>query len=219
MLSEIVSALAAAGYEELAQHIATSNYHKLVGKDIWGKEGKAHYYADVVRIEQFPPGGKTRGKKTGVISVSHDRDPSREGSTVMGFLHDIAKYIHKKSWADLVKWIKFEVTERRKAGEYISIDESQQKAVDAPNPVVELNSPKDFTNIKKVKVKFDTQGREITLGDLNDKINEPRAVTMGPRAYDKALQTLGDWQGLAYRDILVFWGKNKIKYHDWLAMD
>lgn len=217
MKREVVAALMQAGRTDLANAVG---YHRvvswggLIGKTTWGKEARLHVYTDSLTLEQYPPGGKTRGVMTGVARMSWWRG-AVDNNDILNLVIDLAKAVKSQPWTRLTGMLMTGYKRIKPNNTHLELEFSKQKAVRAPQPVQQTYTP--FTNAKKVAVTF--QRDAVTLADLTDLNNEPRAFTQGPRAFKLALKTLGDWRELSFHEILSFWGQNKIKYHSYMGMD
>jgi hypothetical protein len=219
---EIIATLLRQGRPDLANKMATA-YHPLVGTTIWGKDSTIHFWVGVARLEEYRP-DKPRGKKAKVIEISEWDDALKRDPDFQKPLKQFLSALKSKSWKQA--WPTFkQAIDKHNAGnkqEYrgeIKVTERDQRGIDAPAPLDELNAPKNYVNKFKVKINVDPREKAVHLEDMNDKANEPRAFTQGPTAFKTAAATFDEWKDLKYREILSWWGKNKIKYHDYLAMD
>jgi len=221
---EIIATLLKAGRTDLANVIAhqvRANDHKYLGEDIWGKFAKVHVWRNALTVDEYPPGGKIRGKTArtlhydfylyankddGIKQVNDMLDELVKGAPVMPYDKLVAIV---KLWADKIS--------NGRGSE--NITERVQKAVNAPNPVAHEGTPKPQQNSKGVHIQFDERDRSITLKDTNDKFNEPTCYTKGPNAYKAALQTFSEWQDMTFSDIQNYWQKAGIRSHFYCAMD
>jgi len=191
--------------------------HPLIGRDVWGKHAMFHVYNGSIRLEEYAP-EKARGKQTGVYVLMWNAAHGEIPEPVDELLTQLTKDIKSKPFQALMSVLKAGVASL-KGKASVSENENQQRAIDAPNPVQHLNIAKEFKNSKGVKIEVDPRDKKVNLADTLDTMNEPRAMTQGVQAFQKAVESISQWKDLDYHEILNLWGKLAIKYHDWLAMD
>jgi hypothetical protein len=185
---------------------------ELVGQDIWGKEAFVHFYRGSLRVEQYPPGGKTRGVKTGV-AVYYDFDMRMNAASVKALL-GFAKAVKQKPYQKLVEMLRDMSAQH--GGHF---EEHQQRGVDAPNRAAEKKLPKSGKNQKDVTIGIDGRAKTVTIEDLTDQNNLPRAFTQGPRAFQLAIKTYADWKNGSMGQIMEVWRSAGVKYHYYMGMD
>jgi hypothetical protein len=185
---------------------------ELVGQDIWGKYAMVHFFRPSLRLEEYPPGGKTRGVKVG-IATYWDYD-AHFTPALFSDLKQFAKAVKTQPYAKLVEMLR-KMTKDHGA----HFETSQQRGVDAPNPKKMAEMPKGGRNSADVEIDIRGKEREILLQDLRDRNNMPRAFTQGPRAFELALKHYPRWKDMSFYDITRVWNQVGVKYHSYMGMD
>jgi hypothetical protein len=222
---QVISILVKAGRTDLADFVARTGtqrvhaMHPFVGKDVWGKYAMFHCYNGSITLEEYAP-EKPRGKQTGVFVLMWMASHGEIPEPVEAILKQLIADIKSKPFAQLVSTLKAGVaSQSRNFAIHLQADERKRKAIEAPSLVEHLGMPKEFENGKKVKVSISHRDRQVVISDLADKANEPRCMTQGPQAFQRALETYNQWKDLDFHGIMDTWGKLKIKSHYWCAMD
>lgn len=216
---QILGNLIRANRRDLARTVATTivgaDVHKLVGNTYWGKDAKAHFFNNSVRLEQIPQ-GKRRGVTTTHMTLYFPNDLRRVEGEVADKLMEFAKAVKNTPWKRLSGMLIAIHNLDKAAGGNSQINVKKQKGVHAPDPG-QAELPKPAVNQHNVWV--DMTGDAVTIRDDTDQNNLPTAFTQGPRAYKMALKIRDQWADKPFREILTIWQKNRIKYHHYMAMD
>lgn len=197
-------------------HLVEADMYKLVGKTFWGKAAKVHFFNSSIRMEEIPEGAR-RGKQTSVMVLYlNSKDwRSLEGSAPAK-IEKFVKAVKTEPFKRLAGMLVQIYNDMKAEGVRVDLDVNKQKAVHAPDSM-QLELPEPAVNPKGVWI--DMTGDAVSLRDTTDRNNDPSAFTQGPKAYRLALKLRAKWERLGFREILQFWIANRIKFHDYLAMD
>lgn len=217
----VIATLLRSGRRDLAESVAKEvvvAWGDIIGKTVFGKEAQVRCFDGLLKAEQYPPGGKTRGVLTGVAELSWWRPALKEDGRVYDEVHTIMEAAKTAPWTKITGMMMAAFKRLKPTESTLNLQFKKQKAVRAPTPTPKLGTMERwFTNKHQVAVSIERDA--VRLKDLTDKNNEPAAFTQGPKAYKKALETIGDWRDLSMHDIMDAWNKSGIKYHYYMAMD
>ena len=214
----IISVLLRSRRPDLANAVAqmtTGTNLRHGGEDLWGKDARLQVYSSGLKIEEYPPGGKIQGQKTRIIEFAWGQTNDESVILIGGMLDQLTKDIQVAPFEKLSALVKLWA---EKITGHQAVRESEQRAIDAPNPMEHGKAPPPHQNPEGVHIEFRPAAREVLIRCTEDpKI--PEAFTQGSRSYQLALRTYGEWQALGFREILRLWGTLGIKFHDYLAID
>jgi hypothetical protein len=215
----ILATLLRSNRPDLANAVArvvTANELRHGGDDVWGKNARLHVYMSNLKLEEYPPGGKIRGQKVRVVEFSWGHVNDENILLINKMLDQLVKDIQVAPFENLSALVKMWA---EKITGHPEIQVFEQRAIDAPNPVENAKAPPPQQNSRGVHIEFRPTARQVALRDTTDQNNLPAAFTKGPKAYQVALKTFGEWQDLGFTEILRLWRSLGIPFHDYLAMD
>ena len=181
-----------------------------VGDTVENGVVRIHRYMDTIKVMDLTFAGK-RGKVVRRLTIF----PNVRGPDRMELLRNISTMIEDYDKYDRILGILKDYLIDHP--EDIVLDESSERGVDV--------TPAGFKEIvlNGQHVQIEVSYKQFVIKDLDDKNNEPTAISKGPKGIPTLYRWVSDNQdkirSMKYRDVLQSLKELGISYHDYLAVD